>query len=265
MKQIILFLSVFCVTVYVSAQRDYSEYLDTVMVKLKAGDCNAAQKFYNVYKDLTGNTKSSIEVLIEDCIKEKEKKEEKPKSKIDLTNNSYCDANKNRYVAWGIAGAGYPWKLITSIEFRGGNVIGVGLYGDIGMDFTNIEYKRYYYDGSQYGLSSETTLKTSFRYAGGIKFYPYRGLFIDCGYGTIAQALISLTDGNYNESSAKKAVKSSHGILFHAGYNLVTDLDLSSSVGFFFGVSGGGSYDVVSKVLAPSVYLKLGIAWGWEK
>lgn len=251
-KQIILLLLILPMSLV--AQTDYSEYLDSTLVNLKKGNCDAAQKFYNVYKELAGDSKPSIEVLIEDCKKEKQQKEEKHKSKSSMMDNSYCYANKNRYVAWGIAGAGYPWKLITSIEFRGGGVVGVGLYGDIGMDFTNIEYYRPY---------QAQTLKTSFRYAGGIRFFPYRGLFIDLGYGTISKPSISLTGGYYSEDGAKKAVTSSHGLLFHAGYNLVTDL--SYGVGFFMGISGGTSYDVINKEFAPSINLKLGIAWGWEK
>lgn len=258
-KQIILLLLILPMSLV--AQKDYSEYLDSTLVNLKKGNCDAAQKFYNVYKELAGETKPSIEVLIEDCKKEKQQKEENHKSKFSIMDNSYCNANKNRYVAWGIAGAGYPWKLITSIEFRGGGVVGVGLYGDIGMDFTNIEYKTY----SVYGDTYRTqTLKTSFRYAGGIRFFPYRGLFIDCGYGTISKSSISLTDVYYSsDATAKKAVQSSHGLIFHAGYNLVTDL--SYGVGFFMGISGGASYDVINKEFAPSINLKLGIAWGWEK
>ena len=49
------------------AQSNYSEYLDLAMEKLKAQDCDAAQKYYNVYKELAGKSVSSMEVLIEDC------------------------------------------------------------------------------------------------------------------------------------------------------------------------------------------------------
>ena len=47
--------------------QDYSEYLDLAMEKLKAKDCDAAQKYYNVYKDLSKQSLPSVEVLIEDC------------------------------------------------------------------------------------------------------------------------------------------------------------------------------------------------------
>lgn len=266
------FLVVFSLACALSAvaQTDYSSYLDGAMKKLEAGDCESAQKLYNVYVDLSGDSKPSVQTLINDCNAEKQKKEGQKKSKVDLMNNSYCEANKNRYVAWSIAGAGYPWNLVTGIEFRAGGLVGVGLYGDIGMDFTNINYSCYKADEG--GKIQLNTLKTAFRYAAGIKFYPYRGLFIDCGYGTISKAVVNDVELNkgyqwkYEEHSrddARKAVENSHGLLFHAGYNLVTDL--SSGAGFFLGVSGGASYDVINKVFAPSVNLKLGVAWGWHK
>lgn len=49
------------------AQSDYSNYLNKAMSKLEEGDCVTAQKFYNVYKELSRNTVSSFEVLLEDC------------------------------------------------------------------------------------------------------------------------------------------------------------------------------------------------------
>ena len=57
----------------VNAQSDYSSYLNKAMEKLEAGDCESAQKFYNVYKDLSGESKSSVQILIDDCKKSKRK------------------------------------------------------------------------------------------------------------------------------------------------------------------------------------------------
>ena len=62
---------VMMVTLTCSAQTDYSHYLDKAMQQLEAGDCDAAQKYYNVYKELSGKTVVSVEVLIGDCGKEK--------------------------------------------------------------------------------------------------------------------------------------------------------------------------------------------------
>lgn len=164
----------------------------------------------------------------------------KPKQAAEPTSAPKPAQKKSNYhsdIAWGIAGAGYPWNLVSSIEWRWGGIIGLGLYGDIGMDFTHC--------GKKYG---DPITATHFRYAGGLKFYPYRGIFLDCGYGTICPA-----------KAESKDFDSSHGVLFHAGYNLF--LTSSGSTGFFLGVSGGASYDVKNMVYAPSINLKIGIAW----
>ena len=59
---------------YVNAQSDYSSYLNKAMEKLEVGDCDDAQKWYNVYKELSGESKPSVQVLIDDCKNAKVKK-----------------------------------------------------------------------------------------------------------------------------------------------------------------------------------------------
>ena len=63
----LLFALFVVVPFFMNAQSDYSNYLNKAMTKLDEGDCDAAQKFYNVYKELAGKSVSSIEVLIKDC------------------------------------------------------------------------------------------------------------------------------------------------------------------------------------------------------
>lgn len=71
MKRIILLFGLSTFMVYVSAQtEDYSKYLNKAMEKLESGDCDAAQKYYGVYKELAGNSVSSLEVLLSECGKE---------------------------------------------------------------------------------------------------------------------------------------------------------------------------------------------------
>ena len=53
--------------------QDYSSYLNKAMEKLEAGDCRGAQNLYNVYKELSGKSMSSVEVLIADCNRSSEK------------------------------------------------------------------------------------------------------------------------------------------------------------------------------------------------
>lgn len=61
-------LAIFALFVFnVSAQSDYSSYLNKALEKLEAGDCEAGRKFYNVYKELSGKSVLSVEELISDC------------------------------------------------------------------------------------------------------------------------------------------------------------------------------------------------------
>lgn len=207
-----------------------------------------------------------------------------------------CDNNSrngNKYIAWNIVGAGYPWNLVSGLEFRYGKKVGFGAYLDLGLDFTHVkiaqcESIRQDPSSNSYVpynvYENRSTARIAFHYSGGLKFYFYKGLFLDIGYGTISQPVgqtycvnnggwtfVYLPDDldmneyktstEFDKSIAKKLVQGNgHGLLFHAGYNLVTNLE--GGTGFFFGVSAGASYDVVNKVIEPSFMLKLGVAWG---
>lgn len=175
--------------------------------------------------------------------------------KEKLKNRLYWE--KGKYVAWNIAGTGYPWNLTDGVELRYGGIIGIGAYLDVGMDFTTI---RHY--NNNFGCYEYDKTNVFFHYDGGIKFYLYKGIFLDCGYGTIN---VPTGELNYYETwdgDTKRytnVTTNSHGFLFHAGYNLVTSLRYGT--GFFLSLSAGASYDMINKVFAPSVVLKIGIAW----
>ena len=49
------------------AQDDYDFYLQRVLQRIDEGDCEGAQKNYNVYKELSGKTMASVEEMIKDC------------------------------------------------------------------------------------------------------------------------------------------------------------------------------------------------------
>lgn len=191
-----------------------------------------------------------------------------------------CDNGRkkwNCYIAYNIAGTGYPWNLFSGIEFRYGKTLGVGGYLDLGMDFTHIKavYVANKYDDERDCINNLTSVY--FRYAVGVKFYAYKGLFVDFGYGSIAKPFATIEHhlGRYDDyplhvtlSTADKdkicsQVTNSSGLLFHAGYNLVTKLD--NGCGFFLGLSAGASYDIFSKETAPQFNLKIGVAWSVKK
>jgi len=174
--------------------------------------------------------------------------------KEKLKNKLYWD--KGKYIAWNIAGTGYPWNLTDGVEFRYGGVIGIGAYLDVGMDFTTIKYYNNVHEDYEY-----LNTKIFFHYDGGIKFYLYKGIFLDCGYGTI-NVLTKRINYDYLGKYETNTMTNSHGFIFHAGYNLVTNNLLYGGAAFFLSLSVGASYDMIYKVFAPSAVLKIGIAWG---
>ena len=56
-KRTLLFVICALFTYVVNAQSDYSSYLNKAMAALEEGNCESAKKLYNVYKDLSGDSK----------------------------------------------------------------------------------------------------------------------------------------------------------------------------------------------------------------
>ena len=267
MKKFLFTVSLLFVALCVAAQTedDYSWYLNKAKEQLSKGECDKAERNYNHYKALAHDSLPSLERQIQECLrvqaqasqkvdteivfvpvqaptpkskteqKEKSQKENKFMTFIKDRDNPYCKAYRNRYIAWTIAGAGYPWNVTMGIELRGGGILGIGGYADVGIDLSRWD---------SYGAD------VSFRYIGGVRFF-YKGVFLSVGYGTIA--LTRKTEDCEN---------SGHGVHFHVGYNGVI---MSRGDGAFYGISGGVAYDVVNKVFYPSVSLKLGWAFYWKK
>ena len=71
MKTMKLFVMVFMLLTFIPAvqaqDQDYNWYLQRVLQRIDEGDCEGAQKNYNVYKELSGKTIASVEEMIKDC------------------------------------------------------------------------------------------------------------------------------------------------------------------------------------------------------
>ena len=71
MKTKMLLVALFAMTAFcVNAQTensDYSNYLNDALKKLEAGDCKGAQTYYNIYKELSGKSVSSVETMLNEC------------------------------------------------------------------------------------------------------------------------------------------------------------------------------------------------------
>ena len=70
MKAKAIFLVLFAMVANMAnAQSDYSNYLDESLSEISKGNCEGAQKLYNVYKEMSGSEKPSVQILIDDCNK----------------------------------------------------------------------------------------------------------------------------------------------------------------------------------------------------
>lgn len=280
------------------------DFINKANTEYIEGKLAKAESFYIKVKELNP-THPNIQQLIDKCHKvptasavnqnqEKTKGESfatppSKTSKHSFSFNSFLQPFQSlnsifqgdEYFAWNVLGAGYPWNVVTGFEYRCGIF---GLFGDIGIDFKKIEVINVDKTGYNWDPVSNTTspiyedkdyfslCKKTFRYAGGLKIYPYKDLFLAFGYGTIAQTdaevrCYDFTFYDWDDDKAEKVYKmvpNGYGWLFNIGYNLVPDFSSKSS-DFFLGVSGGFSYDVVNKEYAPSINLKIGVAWDMNR
>lgn len=264
MKKIFFTVSLLLVSLCVVAQADddYLWYLNKAKEQLSKGECEKAERNYRHYKELAHDSLPQLHRQIQECIrvqteaqhhvdteivfvpvqvstsepKDEPKKENKFKDFLKDRNNPYCKAGRNRYIAWTYIGGGYPWNLGMGVELRGGGILGVGGYADVGMGLS--------------WLNAQETV-VSFRYVGGIRLY-YKGVFLSLGYGSVA---LTNKTADYEIGG--------HGLYSHIGYNGVS-IDRDGN-GPFWGISGGIAYDVVNKLLYPSVCVKLGWAFNWKK
>lgn len=291
---ILLFVAL-CVTA--QTDDDYSWYLNKAKEQLGKGECEKAERNYIHYINLAHDSLPQLYRQIQECLGEQEQAREKVDTEIvfvpvqvpvtesksetkeesqkehkfnDLmkdSDNPYCNKNKNRYIAWAIAGAGYPWNVTMGVELRGGGILGIGGYADIGMDFLPISCDISYVDRYDNNVHSYETefFQVSFKYIGGVRLF-YKGLFFSLGYGSVTriQPIELKYDNDYFADDIKddilKMIKG-HGLHISVGYNLVTP----SANGFFLGISGGFAYDIVNKAFAPSFNLKLGMSFEWKK
>lgn len=66
-KQIILVPLLVLLAFNLKAQEPDPTYLNKALQQLESGNCDAAQMYYNAYKELTGDSKPSVQALIDDC------------------------------------------------------------------------------------------------------------------------------------------------------------------------------------------------------
>jgi len=151
----------------------------------------------------------------------------------------------NNYLAWGYLSAGYPWMFGMSIVGRHGGIVGVGYYGSFGFDIGGKPVRDQDLDVGP------------LHYAVGIKFFPYKSIFVSAGYGTLGAEKMggfNYDDGRWGTIGWRQGT----GVSMMVGY----DVFITESNGLFLSLGAGASYDFFMRDWRPAVSLKLG---GWWK
>lgn len=276
-----------------NAQVSPTQLLEWTNKHLDNRDCEKAEETYKMYKEKISGGNTEVEQRILKCREDQRQKEQIPvqqnvtaqvkgnNGKLDLSetnergegnknlwkdrDNPYCKAGRNRYVAWTIAGAGYPWNVTMGVELRGGGILGIGGYADIGVDISRYQFEYVINYDKDIISNNHIIVHSNFRYIGGLRLF-YKGMFFSIGYGSISR--VSSVSLEYNDVDAYwevwkddlSKIEKGHGLHVNIGYNLCTE-----PWGFFLGVSGGFAYDVVNKIMVPSFSLKLGMTFDWKK
>ena len=102
-------------------QSNPQDYLDMAKEKLEAGDCAAAQRNYNVYKELTGSRNITLEEAINRCKQDKTAVSKYvPKGYVDLglpSGTLWKASNEDGFYTFKDAVKKFGTKLPTSDQF----------------------------------------------------------------------------------------------------------------------------------------------------
>lgn len=139
MKKCILCVSFVVLAFSVNAQSDYSLYLSQAWECVTAGKCDAAQRNYGVYRDLTGSRIPSLENAIIECQKSASATEVKSYHIGDDAEDfvgkegykiAYLDRNQKHGFAIGSGFTSDGWPTMEECELMYPNRFSLGLSGE---------------------------------------------------------------------------------------------------------------------------------------
>jgi hypothetical protein len=157
-----------------------------------------------------------------------------------LDKNKKNDTNHANYLACGIFNIGYPWNMGSSFIGRHGGIIGVGYYLSLGMEIMDIE-------------------ASPVHYSAGLKFFPYKNIFISGSYGTLGCKHVNI----FNDSDGRwgtKGIRQGKGFSLMAGYDVL--IHNVGNRGAIISCAAGMSYDTFLEEWNPVIAIKFGIEWG---
>lgn len=166
-------------------------------------------------------------------IRKQRKKDNGKKNKIVLQEqSSFFSKKHNSYFAWGTIDSGYPAFLGTGFLGRHGGIVGIGYQ-------------------LVFGVNLEKSGQNPFHYTMGVRFFPYKNLYLSGNYGTLAAQEI-------NEDREQK-IRLGTGYSILAGYDLIMGKldDISGILSFGAGIA----YNATMSQWQPVLNVKIGFVW----
>lgn len=222
-----------------------------------------------------GNIAPRWEVFT-DCLAEQFIQRQQRKRKANRIGHLFND--DDCYIAWGIISTGYPWRFGTTFNGRYGGILGIGCYFNLGIDIMapsilkpsqppTLDETWYPIDKFDYERSVHYT---PFHYAVGVKLFPYKRLYLSCGYGTIGGInqyydkvhRYSYDYSTYEQHFYYKRQIQNTGLILNVGYDLLTSW--VDNAAFFMSFNAGASYDIANKTWYPSIGVQLGVGFKVE-
>jgi hypothetical protein len=195
--------------------------------------------------------KKDIQPFMEEVVK-------RNKEKQKMQSDNFFLKKRDKYIAIHLLDVSYPFSLGVGFSGRHGGKVGFGYEVLVGW-------------GTNFTLATLS-------YSGKLRFYCYKNLFIQSGFGTLGiKTLDSKISGlvddynnndydnyynyqNHNKEIYETAVNYTkahsyimYGIPIQVGYDFITN------GGFYASVRGGCGYDIVGKTVVPLFNVAIGV------
>jgi len=197
-----------------------------------------------------------------------EKKDKKTLLAENRAKEPFYYKHRNNYVNWGILDvSAYPFHFGTSVYGRGGNTIGIGGEISIGLALLTVEN-----NGRDNDFIDDVKITYgTLTYSGKVRFYYYKNLFIQSGFGALGLVDIKPTmDYEKLYYIEKGGAYIKYGIPVQLGYDWIWGENELRKGGY--GTSGGSislragiGYDVNLKDIVPQVEISIGYKFGYKK
>jgi len=161
---------------------------------------------------------------------------------------------KGDYITINALSLGLPFWFGHGMSGRYGGVVGVGGYANIG-------YYSWPMGWTVESVSGSKRSGTDPHYSVGLKFFPYKKIFLSAGYGTV----ISEKVGPFNDSDGRWSTggqRLGKGVILMTGVDIFKNFVSNNDFGGYLSIEAGMSYDLFMEKWLPAFCINFGFIIG---